>query len=108
MLFGMKEGSAGIWRIDGKPRRLTDWPAQEDPGLWTISSDRIIYPDYSDPRHPVFMAQPIGGGAKIPVGYPTSLVAWGDIAVNPTTGQVTYVRWKRNDTDIGWVRVVRR
>jgi hypothetical protein len=108
MLFGIKDGTAGIWRIDGKPQRLTDWPTAEYPWLWTVSGGRIVYPDFSNPGHPIFMAQPIGGGASIPIGYPTGFSVWGNIAVDPRSGQVSYVRWKRDDTDIGWVRLARR
>jgi len=46
MLFAEKDGVAGIWRIDGTPRRVTDGPAPEasvDP-----KSGAIVYTRRSD------------------------------------------------------------
>jgi Tol biopolymer transport system component/DNA-binding winged helix-turn-helix (wHTH) protein len=108
MLLGVKDGEAGVWRIDGKPRRLTAWPSAEFPWLWAVWGDRVVYPDHSDPAHPVFMAQPIDGGSPVTIGHPAGLSVWGSIAVDPKTGQVTYLRWKRDDTDIGWIRIARQ
>ena len=73
-MFGVKSGSVGVWRIDGKPRRLTDWPDQTGWWVWTIAGDRIVYQDFSDPVHPRFMAMPMTGGTAVPLGYAAGMV----------------------------------
>jgi Tol biopolymer transport system component/DNA-binding winged helix-turn-helix (wHTH) protein len=108
MMFGVKSGSAGVWRIDGKLRRLTDWPSQTQSWTWTIAGDRIVYPDYSDPAHPRFMAMPVTGGKAIPLGYATGMVNGSTIAVDPNSGRVVYLHRTREDSDIGWMRLARQ
>src|SRR5262249_12895940 len=39
-LFAQKDGVAGIWRLDGTPRRVTDGPAPAASDVYTISGDR--------------------------------------------------------------------
>jgi DNA-binding winged helix-turn-helix (wHTH) protein/Tol biopolymer transport system component len=108
IMLGAKDGVDGIWRLDGTPRQLTRWPDASVPGRWTLADDRIVYADSSRPDAPVFMAMPITGGTPQPVGYSAGLAGDAQFALNPKTGLVTYLHLRRADTDIGWLRVVRR
>jgi len=64
MIFGMKDGSSGIWRIDGTPKRLTDWPSADLPWTWTIAGDRLVYRDSSSLDGRRIVAQSIGRFAQ--------------------------------------------
>ena len=109
IMLGVKDGADGIWRIDGTtPKQLTNWPSRKLPWLWTATDDRIVYPDFSNPDAPVFLAIPLTGGMPQPVGYPASMSRGATLALNPRTGLVTYMRLKRFDADIGWLRLARR
>jgi hypothetical protein len=108
MMFGVKSGVTGIWRMDGKPRRLTDWPGETGWWAWTVTGDRIVYPDFSDPAHPRFMAMPVTGGTAIPLGYATGMVKDSAIAVDPKSWRAVYLHQTREDADIGWLRLVRQ
>ncbi len=107
MMFGIRDGANGIWRIDGSPRRLIDWPT-DTAWRWTVSGDRIIYPDFSNPDRLVFMALPMHGGPATPIGYPTGLPYGGAYDVDPKSGQVTFEHIEHENADIGWMRVERR
>jgi hypothetical protein len=107
MLFAEKDGVAGIWRIDGTPRRLTDGPAPEASDVYTIAGDRLIYSDTSDPRNPTFSAQSVNGGPKdrlapLPGGQ-TDFT----FGVDPESGDIVYTQGT-DDTDIGLLRLEKR
>ncbi len=108
MIVGMKEGSPGIWRIDGTPKRMTDWPSAVRAWTWTMTGDNLVYGDFSNPDRRMIVAQPISGGPRTIVGYANGLDDMSILAVNPTNGRVTYNRVLRDDPDIGWLRVVRK
>ncbi|MBV8800847.1 MAG: PD40 domain-containing protein [Alphaproteobacteria bacterium] len=107
MMFGVKSGTKGIWRLDGTPRKITSEP-DDNSGFWEISGDRIIYGDFSNPDVPVAMAVPVTGGTPKPIGYLAGPILGSKIAFNPKTGLVAYLRVTRQDTDIGWLRVARK
>ena len=67
-----------------------------------------MYLDLTHPDAPVFMALPVTGGKPEPIGYPERGTFNTGIAVNSRTGLVTYVRLRRADADIGWLRIARR
>jgi Tol biopolymer transport system component/DNA-binding winged helix-turn-helix (wHTH) protein len=107
MLFAEKNGVAGIWRIDGPPRRVTDGPAPEASDVYTIVGDRLIYSDTTDPEHPVFSAQNINGGRKerlAPLPYSQINFTFG---IDPKSGAIVYTS-KVDDTDIGLLRLEKR
>jgi hypothetical protein len=107
MMFGVKDGTRGIWRLDGSRKRLTNWPDAPNSHRWQLSGDRLIYADFTNPDAPVATALPIAGGPPKPIGYPAGLRPMDKFALNPKTGLLTYVRVTRQDTDIGWLRVAR-
>jgi hypothetical protein len=107
MLFAEKDGAAGIWRLDGAPRRVTDGPAPEASGVYTIVGDRLIYSDTTDPDHPMFSAQNINGGPKdrlapLPGGQINFV-----FGVDPKSGAIVYTR-VTDDADIGLLRLVKQ
>jgi Tol biopolymer transport system component/DNA-binding winged helix-turn-helix (wHTH) protein len=107
MLFAEKDGVAGIWRIDGTPRRVTDGPAPEASDVFAIAGDRLIYSDTSDPDDPVFSAQNVNGGPKdrlapLPGGQINFV-----FGVDPKSGAIVYTR-EIFDTNIGLLRLVTR
>jgi dipeptidyl aminopeptidase/acylaminoacyl peptidase len=108
MIFGAKDDARGIWRLDGRAKRLTDWPDAGNSHSWEISNNRLIYADFTNPDEPVVMALPINGGPAKPIAYPTGLLPGARFAFNPRTGLVAYLRMTRQDTDIGWLRVARK
>lgn len=107
MLLGRKEGSSGVWRIDGSPKRLTDGPSRERTWAWTTAGDRIVYSSFSNPDHPQIVSQPLGDGPRVTTDA-GGLDDLSILAVNPVTAEVTYNRIVRDDPDIGWLRLVRR
>jgi hypothetical protein len=107
-MFGVKDGSPGIWHIDGTPKRLTDWPSAEHPWQWAIARDQLIYADLSDPIHRRIMAQPMSGGPAKIMGYADGMDDMSLLAADPATGQVTYSRAARDDPDIGYIRLEKR
>lgn len=107
ILLGSRKDEGGIWRIDGAPRQLTAWPGPAySESAWTATDDSIVYPDFSKPDAPVFMSMPLAGGTPRVIGYAENIWYAPKLAVNPKTGLVTYVRRRRTDSDIGWLRVV--
>lgn len=107
MLFAEKAGVAGVWRIDGIPRRMTDGPAPDATDVYTLAGDRLIYSDTTVPDHPMFSAVSIYGGPKdqlaaLPHGQ-TDFV----FGVDPKTGDIVYTVGT-DDTDIGLLRLVRQ
>jgi len=107
MLFAEKVGVAGIWRIDGTPRRLTDGPAPEAGDVYNIAGDRLIYSDTSDPEHPMFSAVSVYGGPKdrlAPLPHGQINFTFG---IDPKSGDIVYTQGT-DDTDIGLLRLVKR
>jgi len=105
MLFAEKVGIAGIWRIDGKPQRLTDGPSPEAGDVYNIAGDRLIYSDSSDPEHPMFSAVSVHGGTKdrlAPLPHGQINFTFG---VDPKSGDIIYTEGT-DDTDIGLLRLV--
>ena len=107
-MFATKEGARGIWRLDGTPKRVTNWPDPQNFRDWELSGDRLIFADFTSPDAPILMALPIAGGTMRPIGYPAGLMPACKFAINPKTDLVTYLRMTRQDTDIGWLRLVQR
>jgi DNA-binding winged helix-turn-helix (wHTH) protein/Tol biopolymer transport system component len=108
MIFGVKDGQGGIWRIDGVPRKLTNYPTLETSQNWTLFRDLIVYADESNPQQPVYKALPMRGGPARIIGYPKALDLTCIPTVDPRTGLVTYVHIQRSDSDIGWIRLTPR
>jgi hypothetical protein len=107
MVFAEKDGVAGIWRIDGAPRRVTDGPAPEASDVYTIAGDRLIYSDTTDPDHPMFSAQNVNGGSKDRLApLPNAQINF-TFGVDPKSGAIVYTS-KLDDTDIGLLRLVQR
>ena len=107
MLFAEKDGMAGIWRIDGVPRRMTDGPAPQASDVYNIAGDRLIYSDTSDPEHPMFSAVSVNGGPKdrlAPLPHGQINFTFG---VDPKSGDIVYTQGTE-DTDIGSLRLVKR
>ncbi len=107
MLFAVKDGAAGIWRIDGAPRRVTDGPEPDASDVYTIAGDRLIYSDTTDPNNPMFSAQNVNGGPKdrlAPLPHGQINFVFG---VDPKTGDIVYTIGT-DDTDIGLLRLVQR
>jgi dipeptidyl aminopeptidase/acylaminoacyl peptidase len=107
MLFAAKDGVAGIWRIDGTPRRVTDGPAPEASDVYTIAGDRLIYSDTTDPDHPMFSAQNVNGGPKDRLApLPNGQINF-TFGVDPKSGSIVYTS-VADDTDIGLLRLEKR
>jgi DNA-binding winged helix-turn-helix (wHTH) protein/Tol biopolymer transport system component len=107
MLFAEKNGVAGIWRIDGTPRRVADGPAPEASDVYTVAGDRLIYSDTTDPDHPMFSAQNIYGGPKerlAPLPHGQTDFVFG---IEPKSGDIVYTT-DTDDIDIGLLRLVKR
>jgi Tol biopolymer transport system component len=108
MLFAEKDGVAGIWRIDGTtPQRLTDGPAPEASDVYTVSGERLIYSDTTDPDHPTFSAQNIHGGPKDRLAPLPGFYLDFVFGVDPKTGAIVYTQ-RADDTDIGLLRLEKR
>ncbi|MBV8800849.1 MAG: PD40 domain-containing protein [Alphaproteobacteria bacterium] len=107
MLLATRDGVAGIWRIDGTPRRVADGPAPERSYVYTIAGDRLVYSDTSDPKHPMFSAVSLNGGPKerlapLPDGqYDFTF------GVDPKSGDIVYTQ-ETDNRDIGLLRMVKR
>jgi hypothetical protein len=108
MMFGTRPSSPGIWRIDGVPKQLTDWPSPERSWEWTTAGDNLMYADLSHPGQNLIMSQPMAGGPRTIVGYANDMDSLSLLAVDPANGQVTYNRVLRDDPDIGWIRLARQ
>ncbi len=106
MLFATRDGVAGIWRIDGAPRRVADGPAPEASYVYTIAGDRLIYADTSDPRHPMFSAVSVNGGPKERLA-PLDGRSDFTFGVDPKSGDIVYAR-ETDNWDIGLLRLVKR
>lgn len=107
MLFAEKDGVPGIWRIDGTPRRVTDGPVPVASDVYTVSGDRLIYSDTTDPDHPMFSAQNINGGPKDRLApLPNGQINF-TFGVDPKSGAIVYTQ-TTHDTDIGLLRLVKR
>jgi hypothetical protein len=107
MLFAEKDGVAGVWRIDGSPRRVTDGPAPEASDVYTIAGERLIYSDTTDPDHPAFSAQNINGGPKDRLApLPQGQVNF-TFGVDPKSGAIVYTQ-TGDDADIGLLRLIKR
>jgi Tol biopolymer transport system component/DNA-binding winged helix-turn-helix (wHTH) protein len=107
MLFAERDGVAGIWRIDGSPRRVTDGPVPDASDVYNISGDRLIYSDTTDPEHPMFSAQNISGGPKDRLApLPNGQINF-TFGVDPKSGDIVYTMGT-DDTDIGLLRLVKR
>jgi Tol biopolymer transport system component len=107
MLFAARVGVAGIWRIDGTPRRMTDGPAPEASEVYNIAGDRLIYADTSDPEHPVFSAVSVNGGPKDRLAPLPHAPLYYTFGVDPKSGDIAYSQ-ETDDTDIGLLRLVKR
>jgi Tol biopolymer transport system component/DNA-binding winged helix-turn-helix (wHTH) protein len=107
MLFAERVGVAGIWRVDGTPRRLTDGPAPEAADVYNVAGDRLIYSDTSDPEHPMFSAVSVHGGPKdrlAPLPHGQVNFTFG---VDPKSGAIVYTQYT-DDTDIGLLRLAKQ
>jgi Tol biopolymer transport system component len=107
MLFAEKDGVGGIWRIDGTPHRMTDQPSAEAGDVYTVSGDRLIYSDTTDPEHPMFSSVSVNGGPKdrlAPLPHGQINFTFG---VDPKSGNIVYTQGTQ-DTDIGLLRLVKR
>jgi Tol biopolymer transport system component/DNA-binding winged helix-turn-helix (wHTH) protein len=107
VLFAQKDGVAGIWRMDGTPRRVTDGPAPAASDVYAIAGDRLIYSDTTDPDHPMFSSENINGGPKdrlasLPHGQINFV-----FGVEPKSGDIVYTIGME-DTDIGLLRLAQR
>jgi Tol biopolymer transport system component/DNA-binding winged helix-turn-helix (wHTH) protein len=105
-LYGERAGTEGVWRIDGKPRRLTRMPTIANAGHWTIVDDEIVYVD-DDSDTGALLSQPIRGGAahllaRIPDCGCDSGVAW-----DPASHSFIYVAGFNLDADIELLHLAR-
>ncbi len=107
MLFALKNGLPGIWRIDGTPRRMTDGPGPEASDAYNLAGDRLIYYDTSDPEHPMFSAVSVNGGPKDPLVPLPHHPVYYSFGVDPKSGDIVYTQ-EIDDTDIGLLRLVKR
>ena len=107
MLFATREGVAGIWRIDGTPRRVADGPAPESSYIYTISGDRLIYSDTSDSQHPMFSAVSVNGGPKERLAPLPDGQTGFTFGVDPKSGDIIYTQ-ETDNRDIGLLRLEKR
>lgn len=86
---------------------MTDGPAPEAADVYTLSGDRLIYSDTTDPEHPMFSAQNINGGPKDRLApLPNGQVDF-TFGVDPKSGAIVYTN-HADDTDIALLRLVKR
>jgi len=106
-LYGEHSGAQGVWRIDGKPRKITTMPAAVSAGHWIIVDDEIAFVD-DDFDSGLLLSQPIRGGpahmlARIPDCSCDSGVGWDPVSHSPV-----YVGGIGLDADIELLHLARR
>ncbi|HXQ47079.1 MAG TPA: winged helix-turn-helix domain-containing protein [Caulobacteraceae bacterium] len=106
-LYGVRAGAAGVWRIDGEPKRISALPLSAFPTLWRIDGDAIEYVDNVAGRTPRIMRQPIAGGpAKLIAEVPSYDVDHG-FAVDPRSGDIVYLASRTDRTDLQILHLAR-
>jgi Tol biopolymer transport system component/DNA-binding winged helix-turn-helix (wHTH) protein len=108
MMFAMKDGGPGVWRIDGVPRRVADGPDAGAFESWTLAAGCIVYPDYSDASHPVFVSVPTAGGPKTILAAAQGVNLSTIFTVDPKTGQVVYSLVDQSNADIALLRLIQK
>ena len=105
-LYGERFGSAGVWRIDGIPRRITPQSIPENIGHWTIAGDEIVYVDVRSSGQVI--GQPVEGGASHILAQAPNYVFDGGLGWDPTTHSLAYVAYLSMDADIELLHLARR
>ncbi|HEY1614745.1 MAG TPA: winged helix-turn-helix domain-containing protein [Rhizomicrobium sp.] len=106
-LYGVRDDEAGVWRIDGSPRRITPKPSPDVPYQWAVTGDEIAYVDDSLGDNRQILAQSIHGGpvrvmARVP-GY----FSGAGFAIDPTSGSIIYATIFAQENDIEMLRLIR-
>jgi dipeptidyl aminopeptidase/acylaminoacyl peptidase len=99
-LYGVRYDAPGVWRIDGRPRRITRKPSSVWWVEWTIAGDDIVYVDDPFEKHRQLMAQPIAGGPARVLAQVPNYAAGNGFAIDPTDGTVVYTATLNSDSDI--------
>lgn len=89
-IYAARSDQPGIWRLDGGPKRIT--AAYRSAGWfegWTIAKNSIIFADLSEKR---LWSVPLSGGPARPFAQAASLPVLTDLAVDPVSDGVAYVR----------------
>jgi Tol biopolymer transport system component len=105
-LYGERFDSAGVWRIDGSPRRITPQSVPENIGHWTIAGGEIAYVDIHSSQHVI--AQPVDGGASHLLAQIPNYVFDGGLGWDPTSRSLVYVAYLAMDADIELLHLARR
>jgi hypothetical protein len=100
MMFAMKEGVSGVWRIDRVPRRVTDGPDKGAFESWALAAGRIVHPDYSEASHPVFVSVSAAGGPRTILAAAQGVSSSTIFTVDPKTGRVIYSLVDQSNADI--------
>jgi Tol biopolymer transport system component/DNA-binding winged helix-turn-helix (wHTH) protein len=106
-LYGVRAGAAGVWRIDGTPKRVTTLPLSAFPTAWAIAGDSIEYVDNVVGRTPRIMSQPIAGGPARLVAQAPGFDPDQGFAVDPRSGSIVYSASRTDDTDLQILHLAR-
>jgi Tol biopolymer transport system component len=105
-LYGERFDSAGVWRIDRFPRRITPQSIRENIGLWTIAGDEIAYVDVRSTEQ--VLAQPLRGGPAHVLAQVPGYVFDGRFGWDPTSHSLAYVAYLGMDADIELLHLAKR
>jgi Tol biopolymer transport system component/DNA-binding winged helix-turn-helix (wHTH) protein len=87
-LYGVREGTPGVWRIDGTPHQIIK-AALMQPDQWVVTRNSIAWLEYGKQR--LIRAQPIGGGpARVLAQVPEYALSFGFV-IDPVSGSPIYV-----------------
>ncbi|HEX4156862.1 MAG TPA: winged helix-turn-helix domain-containing protein [Rhizomicrobium sp.] len=107
-IYGVRDDSDGVWRIDGTPRRITTLPAFHNPTNWSVAGNEIAYAVNAAGQHRQIFGQPIAGGAAhFMAEVPNYASSWG-MAWDPSSQTVVYVARISMDSDIELLHLVRQ
>ena len=111
-IYGFGTRESGVWRLDGKPRFITNLQRRcTDAFLecmsWFVKGDTLVFADYSDRAHPRLVQHDVTTGNRRIVATPG--LSYSDLAtLDPISGKLTYVYDGASDSDIALFHVDRK
>jgi Tol biopolymer transport system component len=111
--FAGRFDKPGLWRIDGGEKLLsTKYPSRFNPPIAFRDGNALI-PDFNAADGPRILAQPLAGGPDRVLAYAPGARAQDErgqskMTVNPKTGEIVYVAWVLNDTNIDLLTLAKR
>jgi hypothetical protein len=111
-IFAPRPDVGGIWEFGKVPRLINSkYPRQFAPPV-TFRGDDVLVPDFDAADGARILSQPLAGGPDRVLGYAPGAEAQdrffeSKMAVNPKTGEVTYVAAVQGDTNIDLLTLAR-